>query len=305
MLDPLFLSEKDIKVLKAKYNLSEISDKSDDIYFLRRQLLKYSLNTNNFKDILTTHDQYQIVTGFGLTGGFHLGNKLILEEVKYFQSNGIEAHIFLSISDAESKGINSDQYNKNKRDILTQLKALPKTLTHLHINEEYNKHPLYTKLENLLAKSQIFEEVYQENLSSAVRKALTDMATSILDYSGKLPIVILGIDEIYNAIFISECAKLINKKAPIFLFNKILVGYDGNKMGKSRQDFSLITTNNPQNEISKIKQYLCTQKICDDNCPARNILNFSKYYTEGNSDQVDYHSELERIIMLECSALES
>ena len=91
MLDPLFLSEKDIERLESKYNLSEISNVSDDIYFLKRQLLKYSLNTDDFKEIITNSNMYQIVTGFGLTGGFHLGNKLILEEVKYFQSKKIEA----------------------------------------------------------------------------------------------------------------------------------------------------------------------------------------------------------------------
>jgi tryptophanyl-tRNA synthetase len=305
MLDPLFLSEKDIERLESKYNLSEISNVSDDIYFLKRQLLKYSLNTDDFKEIITNSNMYQIVTGFGLTGGFHLGNKLILEEVKYFQSKKIEANIFLSISDAESKSINIDQYNRNKKDILTQLNALPKMLTHLHINNNYNKHPLFTQLEDLLSQSKIFEDVYQENLSMSVRNALTDMATSILDNNAKFPVVILGIDEIYNAVFISECSKLINKKAPIFLFNKILVGYDGNKMGKSRQDFSLITTNKPEDEISKVSKYLCKEDVCNDSCPARNILNFSKYYIERNSDSVNYHSELEKIIKLECSAEES
>ncbi len=275
----------------------------DDKYFAKRQLLSKSLNLSKKElgEVFSGKEKYKIVTGFGLTGYFHLGSKLLLNEVKFFADLGLEAQILLSGYDTRVRG------TTNSKSPVHIQKSMLQIIDKLDKNEKIKveeRSPgvdseIFQSINDLVNKDD-FVEFYGQEMGKSGRDALVDMAASIIEIDNQKKIVILlGVDELGEALFISHVYKKLEMSPPGFLFNHVVLGYDSNKMGKSRPEFSLVISSSAEEEIKKVEKYL--RKDGDHRkCPCYYINLFSKYGDPEISTCKRVHKKLPTIIKKEC-----
>lgn len=307
MIDPLIISNANIRIFKKKFGLKNIENKCSDVYFLRKRLLKYSINATQ-KDITKIFkgrdSSYVIVTGFGLTGGMHLGGKLLLNECAFFSSSGLDTYVFLSKADALSKRIPSTFFFKIKDKVLTKIEKL-KFYKNFKVKDDKISNKIIKKISGGDIRKDLIG-AYNFYPKNAEIMALISMVGSIYSIhtkynNNKKIVVLLGIDEIYHACFIINRFKTLGIASPIFLFNDLIIGYDGKKMGKTRSMNSLVITNSYEYEYSKLEHFL-KKKHRPDKCPAIEIARFSEYYLKIRKIcSGALHKNIKYIIKQECS----
>lgn len=307
MIDPLIVTDKDIQTFTEKFGLKRINNNNPNVYFLRKGLLQYFLNTTqsevtrilNFKN-----NSYVVVTGFGLTGDMHLGGRLILNECTFFASNGITTCIFLSKTDYVSKQIKTIKLLKIQNKISAVIENLNKYKT-IKIKDDNIGGKFIREIQDNVSEKD-FVKAYGEILKEESKIAIISMTASIYfvykkHSNQKRIVVLLGIDEIYHAVFITLVFKKLKILKPIFLFNNLIIGYDGKKMGKTRSQNSLVVSSSFTSEYKKIKPYL-EKKHSRFTCPAKEIIRFSEYCPENIdrcSDKI--HNDVKSIIQQECA----
>lgn len=307
MIDPLIVTDKDIQTFTKKFGLKKIKNKDSNVYFLRRDLLQYFLNTTeseiakilNFKN-----PSYVVVTGFGLTGDMHLGGRLLLNECTFFASKGITVCIFLSKADYFSKQIKTLKLLKIQNKISSFIENLNKYKTIKIKDDNIGRNLIKELQDNILEKD--FRKAYGDFPEEELRVAVISMIGSV--YSAhkkyckeKRIVVLLGVDEICHGVFITLIFKKLKLPLPIFLFNNLIIGYDGKKMGKTRSQNSLVVSNSFASEYKKIKPHI--EKIHSHlYCPATEIIRFSEYsFEEIGTCSDKNHNDVKNIIKQECS----
>lgn len=277
-VDPLQIKERDISNFKKEYNLREIpmlKAEEKGPYFLKRKLLKYNINITKkeLNDLLSGKKKKELITGFGITGPLHLGSKLLFDEICWLSNLGHEVSIFLSLADGAYSKV--ENIEKRSQSLTTGiLRYLSTNSVNLFKNHDSSTHPLFSKITSIICDED-FEEIYGSSLKNS-QKVLIDMATSVCQFcKNKKVYVLLGIDEIKNARFILKVATKLNLETPGFLFNEIIHGYDGNKMGKSRPSYSLRLDSDPTIEFEKILKYSRNDLKCNK-CPLHDVHRFSK-----------------------------
>lgn len=254
--------------------------------------------------IMTGEERAIVVTGFGLTGRPHLGTKLLIQTFDCIIGESNKGVIFLSGKDALARST-EDEHRVRSQGAIEKL--LHSTLTHnrnvsLKYNDFSSISPLIHSLE-LKVKDCMFRDAYQTELSEFEKNAVIDMAASILEYmpsSEDGMIVLIGIDELDNLLFVEACAKVLGMEPPAFVLVKTIRGYDGGKMGKSREGFSLLVTESVEKEVAKIKQFLQENHTDDEFCPLCDIYANSTYAKSfPNLTQKDVHDAVSEIIACE------
>jgi len=304
MIDPEVITEKDIDDFKKNYGLAEFYIPQSKEYFLRNKLLCYSLDLdeNYLRGLVKGRKEACFITGFGVTGQFHLGNKLVLNELKYFAFTKNEVYLFLSYADSLSKKVSEKSFLSIESKLFYYIKSQLST-KNVIVNRNYRskKSPIYQSILGNITKND-FEKIFGKEYTEKNHDAILDMTTSILEIqSDKKKIVLLGIDEIYNALFIKFVAKKLGLSIPAFLFNKLLIGYDGKKMGKTRENYSLIVCSDANYEIKKMHKNYDKDLVTVEDCPACLINKYSEF---GRLDVV--HSKncvdiADKIIVEECN----
>lgn len=277
--DPLVLTVEEVNKYKKKFKLKSldfVKVLGKKPYFLERKILSYKMNLTETEimDIFTAKKEYTIITGFGITGPMHLGGKLIIDEISWFSEHNHDLHVFLSKSDA----IEADQvkkvYKNNRLMAKGVLTCFSNTSVSLYENHTNFEQPLFKKLKKII-NDYDFREIFGHSCMFS-RDSLIDMAASICLLSLKRKtVVLLGIDEIKNALFIQKSVRKLGLKSPGFLFNDIVYGYDGRKMGKSRPLYSLRLDTDAKTEMKKAMKFSRKDMRCSK-CPSYIIHYFSR-----------------------------
>jgi len=272
-------------------------------YFMQRDLLSKSMNLSKAEvdEMFTGKGRYRLITGFGLTGHFHLGSKLLLNEVRAFSSNGIQSKILLSGYDTLVKGVsNSNNQSEVQSGMLQVIAGLTKTGgVNVKINLPGQKSDINNSIQDSI-DNRDFTDIFGRNMKDSSKEALIDMAASVLDINeNSKTVVLLGIDELNNAMFINQVCKRLQILPPGFLFNRVLPGYDFGKMGKSRPEYSLVIFSNPDNEIKKVEKFLRTDGDYL-NCPCYYVHLFSEFGKPELRSCNQLHNLLPKVIEKEC-----
>lgn len=284
MIDPLYLNEKSIRLLCKNFGLQLLIGLDQKQYFFRKRLLKYGLNiTPSFYKKLKKSKFNQndvVITGFGLTGGLHLGNKLLLNEIGIFHNMGCKIIIFLSTSDGISKKLDVIKIQQFKSKITSYISKKFENKKNFKIINDVDLEFNVNSFRKILDRNDIFTEIFNELPSIEIKKALVSMALSIATIKkqnkGEI-FVLLGIDEVYNTLFINKVFKMLNLPKPSFLFNRVLLGYDLKKMGKSRSNTSLLIENETDYEINKLEKNLLMRTESEKQFIFNEIATFSEY----------------------------
>lgn len=245
-----------------KLKLLRINGKSQLPYFFLRKILFSYINSNNkeINSFFLGKSKAKIVTGFGLTGYPHIGTKIIRDELLYFLNKKFSVFVCLSEADALNKCITQKGKNKSLSAINLFFKNIFSNKKCFFVNLQKSKRLMEKNIWSDIVAKKIFKKIFGQIDQSLKEAALFDMAKDILSVSiglekDKRCIVILGIDEFNNAVFVSKVAKALKQNVPIFLFNKIVPGYGFSKMGKSIPEKSFIFNSAFAHEYKKSQKY--------------------------------------------------
>lgn len=254
-------------------------------YFFSRKILFSYINSSDkeINLVFSGENKAVIVTGFGLTGRPHIGTKIIRDELFYFLNKKNSVFICLSEADSLNRGTTPGDRNKSLLAINLFFKKIFSNKKCFFVSsQKFNRLTKKNIWSDIVAKK-IFIRIFGQNNLLLKEAALFEMAKNILEISSKLKkdkkcIVILGIDELNNAVFVSELAKTLRLNVPIFLFNKIVPGYDYIKMGKSVPEKSFIFGSGFYKEYKKAKKYFGKSNHKENaKCSLCDIVFFSGY----------------------------
>mgnify|MGYP001772545558 FL=1 len=216
---------------------------------------------------LKNNSSFALLTGLMPSGKMHLGHKLLIDQVIYYQSLGAE--IFLAIADVEAYGVRKlsreEVISLALNEYVANYLALGLKTRKLHIYFQSNYRKEYYRLIQLFAKKVTMAEltaIYGENLEPAKLVAVLTQAADILHpelphFGGfKVVLVPVGLDQDPHIRLARDIADRFNEELgftrPASTYHKFVTGLTGGKMSSSKPE-SFIALTDPVNEsISKL-----------------------------------------------------
>ncbi|HLD10616.1 MAG TPA: tryptophan--tRNA ligase [Candidatus Nanoarchaeia archaeon] len=212
---------------------------------------------------------FVMMTGLMPSGRFHLGHKMIAEEIIYYQKLGaecfiavadLEAYLTRNISLEQAKEIAIDQY-------LLNYIALGLKPNKVHFYFQTNGTKSYMNLSKMISKKTTFNEItniYGETSPVKIVSALTQVADilhpQLKEFGGPKPTVVpVGADQLPHINFTRDIAYRMSSEfkfiSPSAVFNKVLPGLKGGKMSSSDITSYIALTDSPKDTAKKIKNY--------------------------------------------------
>jgi len=232
----------------------------------------------DFKQIVEAIEQkkpFVMMTGLMPSGKFHFGNKLIADQILFYQSLG--AKIYLTVADLEA-------YNTRK----TDMKELKETAIQEYLinyialglkpqncdfyfqsqrSKDGEKANAYYSLANMLSRHATFNEfkaiygtISPARMSASLLQAADMLHPQLPQFEGKpLPVIIpVGADQDPHLRIARDMAKRIKIfkfKKISSTYNKLLPGLKGGKMSGSDPTSHITLTDTPKEAATKIKKY--------------------------------------------------
>ena len=232
----------------------------------------------DFKYIAEAIEQkkpFVMMTGLMPSGKFHLGHKLVADQIIFYQSLG--AKIYLCIADLEAYNSRIPDLKKLKetavKEYLCNYAALGLKLKDCDIyfqsyrSKNGKKASTYYSLAGMLARHATFNEfkaVYGEispgKMSSALLQAADMLHPQLPEFEGKtLPTIIpVGTDQDPHLRLARDLARRIKefKFMPISsTYHLFLPGLKSGKMSSSDETSYIALTDTPEEAANKIKKY--------------------------------------------------
>ncbi|MEO3993491.1 MAG: tryptophan--tRNA ligase [Desulfurococcaceae archaeon TW002] len=218
-------------------------------------------------DALKNNLSFALLTGLMPSGKMHLGHKMVIDQVIYYQNLGAE--VFLAIADVEAYGVRKlsreEVINLAINEYVANYLALGLETRKLHIYFQSNYRKEYYRLIQLFAKKVTMAElvaIYGENLEPAKMMAVLTQAADILHpelphFGGfKTVLVPVGLDQDPHLRLTRDIADRFSDELgftrPASTYHKFLSGLTGGKMSSSKPE-SFIALTDPINEsVSKL-----------------------------------------------------
>ncbi len=218
-------------------------------------------------DALKNNSSFALLTGLMPSGKMHLGHKMLIDQVIYYQSLGAE--VFLAIADVEAYGVRKlsreEVISLALNEYVANYLALGLKTKKLHIYFQSNYRREYYRLIQLFAKKVTMAElvaIYGEDLEPAKIVAVLTQAADILHpelphFGGfKVVLVPVGLDQDPHLRLTRDIADRFSEELgftrPASTYHKFVSGLTGGKMSSSRPE-SFIALTDPVNEsVSKL-----------------------------------------------------
>lgn len=222
-------------------------------------------------DALKNNSSFALLTGLMPSGKMHLGHKMLIDQVIYYQSLGAE--VFLAIADVEAYGVRKlsreEVIDIALNEYVANYLALGLETKKLHIYFQSNYRKEYYRLIQLFAKKVTMAElvaIYGEDLEPAKLMAALTQAADILHpelphFGGfKVVLVPVGLDQDPHIRLTRDIADRFSEELgfarPASTYHKFVSGLTGGKMSSSKPE-SFIALTDPINEsVSKLMRAL-------------------------------------------------
>ncbi len=212
-----------------------------------------------------------LVTGFMPSGRFHLGHKMVADQVIFYQRLGFE--VFIVIADAEAYAVRKLSREKvveyGLYEYVANLIALGLEVNkHTHIYFQTNYEREYYRLIQLFSRKITLSEmeaIYGTVEPSKVMAALTQAADILhpqLDRFGgfRYVLVPVGADQDPHLRLTRDIADRFENelglKRPASTYHRFITGLDGGKMSSSRPESGIFLTDPPEEVYRKVKKAL-------------------------------------------------
>jgi len=263
---------EDYSQLSEKFGIEpfeEVLDKlPDPSHQMRRNLIFGHRDFEKIAERINKGQDYAVMTGLMPSGKMHLGHKMVVDQLKWYQNHGaslylcvadLESHITRDFSLEEAREIAFEEYLKNYQALGLDLE---KCHVYFQSESESVKRLAYT-----LGKKVNFSELraiygYEGDTSaSRIFYPMIDVSDilrpQLEEYEGPIPTVVpVGIDQDPHLRLSRDVANRFESEfgfvPPSSTYGRLIQGLDGEKMSSSNPDNAIFLTD-PVDEVkSKI-----------------------------------------------------
>ena len=220
---------------------------------------------------LEDRERFAILTGLMPSGRMHLGHKMVIDQVIYYQKLGAE--IFITIADAEAYAVRklgrSELIKTAVDDYVANYLALGLSDRNLHIYFQTNYSREYYRLIQMFSRKVTmaeFRALYGEDVDPGKIMAVLTQAADILHpqlkhFGGfKVVLVPVGADQDPHLRLSRDIADRFSNelglRRPASTYHRFMTGLDGGKMSSSRPESYIALTDDSEEAGEKIMRSL-------------------------------------------------
>ncbi|MBU0899164.1 MAG: tryptophan--tRNA ligase [Nanoarchaeota archaeon] len=220
-------------------------------------------------DKIKKKEPFVMMTGLMPSGMFHLGHKMVAEQIIYYQSLG--AKIFLCVADIEAYNMRGGTLEELRKVAIDQYLlnyiALGLKPKNCDFYFQSDRDAPYYRLAKMLAKrvtANEFKDIYGDNSPGKMFSVLTQVADilhpQLKEYGGIKDVVVpVGVDQDPHLRLTRDIANRASKELglvpPASTYHKFLPGLKGGKMSSSDPLSYIALTDNPNDVKRKINKY--------------------------------------------------
>jgi tryptophanyl-tRNA synthetase len=277
MMDPWTVGEiADYGKLMREFGMESFDryqEKFDTFRYMRRGIIFGQRDFGRIADAMDKKKPYAMMTGLMPSGNFHMGHKMVADEIIWFQERG--ADIYICAADIESYLMRDIGFEEAKRiaveEYLTNYLALglkPKNL-HFWFQSDYINE--YYRLRDMAAKRVTFNEltaIYGELSPGKIVSVLSQVADILHPqlemFGGPKPVVVpVGADQDPHIRLTRDIASRLNAEReggkadykcipPSATYHKFMGGLQGGKMSSSDPKSHIALSEKPESAKKKI-----------------------------------------------------
>ncbi len=207
-----------------------------------------------------------VLTGFMPSGRFHLGHKMVVEQLVYYQKLGID--VYVAIADAEAYSVRKIPREETIRigveEYIANMIALgldpDKTVFYFQTKQD----PRYYRLIQMFSRKVTFNEleaIYGELEPAKIMAALTQVADVTYlthrDLGGyEMLLIPVGADQDPHLRLardiVDRYSRELGLKPPASTYHRFMTGLDGGKMSSSRPDSAIFLSDKIEEAKRKV-----------------------------------------------------
>ena len=240
-------------------------------HLLRRGVVFGHRDYEKILDAYERGEKPAIVTGFMPSGRFHIGHKMVADQIIFYQKLGFE--VFIVIADAEAYAVRRIERSRaielGLYEYIANLLALGLEVNkHTHIYFQTNYRTEYYRLIQLFSRKITMSEmeaIYGELEPGKVVSALTQAADilhpQLEEFGGyKYILVPVGADQDPHIRLTRDIADRFSRELglerPASTYHRFMTGLDGNKMSSSRPEYAIFLSDDPETAYKKVRKAL-------------------------------------------------
>ncbi|MBD3262404.1 MAG: tryptophan--tRNA ligase [Candidatus Altiarchaeales archaeon] len=245
--------------------MQKYCSKLDDFHLIRRGIIFGHRDFEKIFSHITSGKKYVLMTGLMPSGRFHLGHKMVADEIKYFQTKG--AKIFVCAADIESylmRGIPLAEARQTAvEEYLTNYLASGISMENLTFWFQSDYITPYYLLRDMLARRPTFNELKAiygqlstEKIISSLTQAADILHPQLPGLGGKRPVLVpCGADQDPHIRLTRDIAKRETEydfTPPAAVYHKFMKGLTGGKMSSSDPKSYVALLEEPEVAAKKI-----------------------------------------------------
>jgi tryptophanyl-tRNA synthetase len=244
--------------------IDEIRSRMPDHRYISRGIMFGHRGMKDFLDALEDGEDVAAITGIMPSGNFHLGHKLVVDQIIMLQEMGAE--ITLTAADIEAYNTREMSFEKSRKLVIEEyLKNyvalgldLDKTDFYFQSQGGNDYHTKSKQFARYLTQNEV-EATYGSADPAKVSSAITHYADILKPQfeSPKQTVVPVGIDQDPHIRLTREVARKFRDqefRKPASMYNKFMRGLQGGKMSSSNPKSYIALTDSVEEAKSKIDQ---------------------------------------------------
>jgi tryptophanyl-tRNA synthetase len=220
---------------------------------------------------------YAMMTGFMPSGKFHVGHRMLAEQIIYYQNHG--AHVYVCVADTEAYNMRVNTMKELKRTAIEEyllnyiaLGLKPKNCDFYFQSDrsrDAKKSNAYYRLIGMLSKRATFNEmeaIYGELTPGKIMSVITQVGDilhpELEEFGGPRPVLVpVGVDQDPHIRLTRDLADRFTRNRdfnfvpPSSTYHEFMKGLKGGKMSSSDPTSYIALTDTPEQAKEKIMKY--------------------------------------------------
>ncbi len=246
--------------------IEEIADKLPDHRYIRRGIIFGHRGMDEYLDALDDGEDVAMITGIMPSGMFHLGHKIVVDQVLMYQEMGadvtltaadIEAHNTRGISLEDAREMVIEQYLTNYVALGLDLENVDFYFQSQAGNDHLARSKLFAKHLTRNEMDATYGEPSPGKIASALMQYADILRPQFPENGGPKPTVVpVGIDQDPHIRLTREVARKASQDfyKPASIYNKFMRGLQGGKMSSSDPKSYIALTDSVEEEKQKIDE---------------------------------------------------
>ena len=275
LIDPWASFSLDYDKLINEFGIGKISDMIDDVKnpqrLMKRGVIFGHREFNEINNLINQKKDFAVVTGMMPSGQMHIGHKMVVDQLKWYQDMG--AMLSLPIADLEAYAARDMSFEKGREiavnEYLTNWIALGLDLEKDNVN-------VYLQSQNRQLQHLAFKAANKTNFSQLkaiygfknstniahVKAPLFQVADILLpqieEFRGPKKVVVpVGIDQDPHICLTRDITRKLHETegfvSPASTYHRFLTGLTGDKMSSSKPNTAIYLNDDTKTAVKKVK----------------------------------------------------